>query len=132
MNERTTKRATRNIAASIAVATALATGGAWAADNNWTGAVGDNLFKTDGNWSTGSRPASDTLYFDSNNFDANFTANEIVFDDAYVNNGSFTIQRVGTSKVLSSFAQLRRRTALHAALPLMTLILVKTTAVRIW
>ena len=77
---------------------ALATGSAWAADNNWTGAAGDNLFKTDGNWSTGSRPASDTLYFDSNNFDANFTANEIVFDDAYVNNGSFTIQRVGTSE----------------------------------
>ena len=77
---------------------ALATTTAWAEDNNWTGAAGDNLFKTDGNWSAGSRPASDTLYFDSNNFDANFTANEIVFDDAYVNNGSFTIQRVGTSE----------------------------------
>ena len=76
---------------------ALTTASAWAEDNNWTGAAGDNLFKTDGNWSTGSRPASDTLYFDSNNFDANFTANEIVFDNAYVNNGCFTIQRVGAS-----------------------------------
>ena len=94
----TTKWMAHRLAASLAIVLAFATGSARAADNNWTGAAGDNLFKTDGNWSTGSCPASDTLYFDSNNFDANFTANEIVFDDAYVNNGSFTIQRVGTSE----------------------------------
>ena len=76
---------------------ALAISNVWA-DNNWTGAASDNLFKTDGNWSTGSCPTSDKINLDSNNFDASFTANEIVFDEAYVNNGNFVIQNVGTSE----------------------------------
>ena len=82
----------------LSIALLFGMSGAWAADNNWTGAAGDNLFKTDGNWSTGSRPTSDKINLDSNNFDANFTANEIVFDEAYVNNGNFVIQNVGTSE----------------------------------
>ena len=66
----TTKRATRRIAASIAIATTLAAGGAWAANNiNWTGGTGGtevsplDIYNKD-NWSSAALPTtSDVLVF---------------------------------------------------------------------
>ena len=94
------KRAARRLAASLAIITALATNGAWAADAFWSGASGDNLFKTDENWDIGSRPTSQTTFFDGSgsNFSPNFTANEVVFDAAYSITKQFSVRAAGTAE----------------------------------
>ncbi len=96
----TTKRATRRLAASLAIATALATTGAWAADVKWTGEENNNWGNTN-NWrdkaSDRPLPTNDNMMFDSQYYNARFTENEVVFDGAYVNAYRTYINGVGTS-----------------------------------
>ena len=97
-----TKRATRRIAASLAIATALATIATLTANAGgftWTGAV-DNRWAETGNWDKtgnyGSRtlPTDDDMVF---NVTGRYIDNEVIFDGAYVNAYRSYINGVGTS-----------------------------------
>ena len=68
-----TKRATRRIAASIAIVFALATTGAWAASRYWTGAE-DTIWDNTGNWENGYIPGNDEVHFRNDKFDSKFTS----------------------------------------------------------
>ena len=92
-----TKRATRRLAASLAIIAALATtGGAWAADVIWTGAV-DNYYSKTGNWSGNKLATNDSLKFTSDSYNSRFTENVILVDGAYANNWSCYINGVGSA-----------------------------------
>ena len=68
-----TRRVARHIAASIAIATALVTTGAWAAQNSWTGAVDSDWGNKD-NWSRGYVPsasATDWVMFQTSTLTGN-------------------------------------------------------------
>ena len=82
MKEKTTKRATRRLAASLAIGAALATSSAWAA-RNWTGST-DGDFSNSGNWngSTGRR------YFKNGNLTENKT--DIIYLSRNVSESSHT------------------------------------------
>ena len=67
-----TKRATRRLAASLAIITALAASSAWAASRYWTGAD-DTIWDNTGNWEGGNSPGNDEVYFQNNKFDSKFT-----------------------------------------------------------
>ena len=93
-----TKRATRRLAASIAIITALAAAqSAWAADAYWTGAT-DNYFKTAGNWNINAQPTLQTTFFQASYFNSRFTENEVVFDGAYSISAQFSVRAVGTAE----------------------------------
>ena len=79
----------RSFTASLAVITALATTGAWAATRYWTGA-GDTIWNNTANWEGGNLPGTDEVYFQNNKFDSKFTAeNESVITFS----GSFSVWR---------------------------------------
>ena len=96
-----TKRATRRLAASLAIITALATSGAWAADVKWTGAENNNWGNTN-NWqdkaSDRPLPTNDKMIFESQYYNARFTENEVVFNGVYANGWSTHIRNVGTAE----------------------------------
>ena len=73
---------------------ALATIGAWAADNKWTGAV-NSKWNESGNWSRNVVPNAtdkDWVVFDSS---TPATPTTVEFDDYYVNAGSVTVRNMG-------------------------------------
>ena len=67
-----TKRTARRLAAVLAIITALATTGAWAATRYWTGAS-DTIWDNTGNWEGGNYPGNDEVYFQNGKFDSKFT-----------------------------------------------------------
>ena len=85
MKTQTTKRSTCRLAASIAIATAIATSGVWAANRYWTGA--DNtIWDNTGNWEGGNLPGNDEVYFQNDKFNSKFTGeNEsvIIFTNSF-------------------------------------------------
>lgn len=95
MKTPTITRATRRLAASIAIITALATSGAWAANITWTGAT-DNDAGTGSNWSANRFPNNDDAIFNKDSFDANFSGNVIVFNSALTNNWRSLVRNVGS------------------------------------
>ena len=93
-----TKRATRRLAASLAIATAIfATSSAWAANVYWTGAV-NNYWDETGNWSgqDASRPlpTNDDAFFTNT---GTYKDNEVVFTNACANAYRSLIRGVGTA-----------------------------------
>ncbi len=98
-----TKRATRPLAASIAIITALAASSAWAGTFNWTGEVNSYWNETDnwnksGNYGSRTLPTNDDMIFNSDNFNERFTENEVVFAGAYTNDYRSYINNVGTAE----------------------------------
>ena len=95
-----TKRTAHRLAAVLSLVLVFATGGAWAANVKWTGAE-DNYWNNTNNWkdkdSSRPLPTNDSMFFDSQYYDARFTENEVVFDGAYVNNYGTYIRNVGTA-----------------------------------
>ncbi|MBQ3808632.1 MAG: hypothetical protein II840_11825 [Kiritimatiellae bacterium] len=92
-----TKRATRRLAASLAIITALVATSAHAAEAFFTGAE-DNYFKTAGNWDINAKPTSQTTFFQASKFNSRFTENEVVFDDAFSISAQFSVRAVGTAE----------------------------------
>lgn len=96
-----TKRATRRLAASIAIITALTASGAWAATVKWTGAENNDWDNTS-NWkdkaSDRPLPTNDVMIFDRQDYHARFTENEIVFADAYANAYRAYVRNVGAAE----------------------------------
>ncbi len=83
----------------LAVSFALvAAQSAWAATVNWTGET-DTSWGTKSNWSSGSVPTSDDIYFDKDNFNAKFTENNltVVFSDQRSNSYKTWIRNCGSS-----------------------------------
>ncbi len=91
----------RSFTASLAVITALATTGAWAANVKWTGAE-DKYWNNTNNWmdkdSNRPLPTNDSMFFDRNYFNERFTENEAVFNGVFANNYVSYVRNVGTAE----------------------------------
>ena len=84
--------------AALGAAVAISATSARAATVNWTGAT-DTSWATKSNWSSGSVPTSDDIYFDKGNFNAKFTDNNltVVFSDQRSNTWKTWIRNCGSS-----------------------------------
>ena len=91
----------RSFTASLAVITALATTGAWAANVKWTGAE-DKYWNNTNNWmdkdSNRPLPTNDSMFFDRQYFNERFTENEAVFNGVFANNYVSYVRNVGTAE----------------------------------
>ena len=82
----------------LAASFSFAAASARAATVNWTGAT-DTSWATKSNWSSGSVPTSDDIYFDKSNFNAKFAENNltVVFSDQRSNSWKTWIRNCGSS-----------------------------------
>lgn len=99
MKTQTTKRATRRIAASLAIAAAVATSATlptWAAQNKWTGAV-DSDWSNKDNWNQGYAPAANKNdWVMLNSSDAQ--RQTIILNGIYVSGGGIQMNNIGTAE----------------------------------
>ena len=101
MKKTPTKRTAHRLAAVLAFATALATGGAWAADCYWAGGTSSD-WGTVANWTTGGKvPDNDGAFIRKDKFHNNFKSGDraylITFNAAHINGWRTFFNNCGTA-----------------------------------